>query len=175
MMDINRIDFRDEFDLIFSNATLHWIIDHKQLLQNCYRALVPSGRIRFNFPGDGNCSNFYAVIKKIMLSADYDSYFKDFSWPWYMPPLDDYKNLLKYSRFRKVKVWGDNADRNFPDEDVMIKWIDQPAIVPFIKYIPKEKKNAFRQNLILEMIKQTKQNNGTCFETFRRINVSAQK
>ena len=175
MMDINRIDFEEEFDIIFSNATLHWIIDHKQLLQNCYKALVPSGRIRLNFAGDGNCSNFYSVIKKIILSSDYDSFFKDFSWPWYMPPVDDYQNLLKGSKFQQVQVWEENADRYFPDEDAMIKWIDQPAIVPFIRYIPEEKKNVFRQNVILEMVTLTKQNNGTCFETFRRINVSAQK
>jgi len=30
-MDINRMDFKNEFDLIFSNAALHWVKDHKRL------------------------------------------------------------------------------------------------------------------------------------------------
>jgi len=31
LLSINEIDFKNEFDLIFSNATLHWIIEHRNL------------------------------------------------------------------------------------------------------------------------------------------------
>ncbi|PKP59652.1 MAG: methyltransferase type 11, partial [Candidatus Altiarchaeales archaeon HGW-Altiarchaeales-1] len=62
VMDINEINFSNEFDLIFSNATLHWVKDHKKLLANCHTALKSGGIIRFNFAGDGNCSNFFAVV-----------------------------------------------------------------------------------------------------------------
>jgi len=34
LMDIDMIKFDNEFDLIFSNATLHWVRDHKKLLVN---------------------------------------------------------------------------------------------------------------------------------------------
>ena len=37
-MDINAIDFREEFDVIFSNAALHWILDHRRLLRAAYCA-----------------------------------------------------------------------------------------------------------------------------------------
>lgn len=32
LMDINHLSFTEEFDVIFSNATLHWIKDHRRLL-----------------------------------------------------------------------------------------------------------------------------------------------
>lgn len=32
-MDINTIDFQNMFDVIFSNAALHWIKDHERLLK----------------------------------------------------------------------------------------------------------------------------------------------
>lgn len=57
----------------------------------------------------------------------------------------------------------------------MIKWIDQPCIVPFIECIPAALKSAFRQEVIAEMLKKTQQPDGTCFETFRRLQVYAQK
>lgn len=38
-MDVNFMNFNEEFDLIFSNAALHWIIDHKNLLERSYKAL----------------------------------------------------------------------------------------------------------------------------------------
>lgn len=34
-MDINAIDFENKFDVIFSNAALHWIKDHESLLKDC--------------------------------------------------------------------------------------------------------------------------------------------
>ena len=77
-MNINDIAFEKEFDFIFSNATLHWIKDHKKLINNCYRALKKYGFIRFNFAGDGNCSNFFAVINNVIKYEKYQKYFKKF-------------------------------------------------------------------------------------------------
>ena len=173
LLDINAIDFAEEFGLIFSNATLHWILDHERLLENCHRALCPGGAIRFNFAGEGNCSNFYAVVREALEREDYKEYFVDFSWPWYMPSVDTYRRLVEQTRFRDIKVWPEIADRYFPDEDAMIRWIDQPAIVPFLKHLPTDKGKAFRDLVVGRMIVRTKQSDGTCYETFRRINVLA--
>jgi trans-aconitate methyltransferase len=173
LLDINAIDFVEKFDLIFSNATLHWIFDHERLLENCFRALCPGGAIRFNFAGEGNCSNFYAVLRKVMEMDEHKVYFIDFSWPWYMPQVDTYRQLVERTRFRDSKVWPDKADRFFSDEDAMIKWIDQPAIVPFLRHMPTDKGKTFRDLVVSRMILRTKQSDGTCFETFRRINVLA--
>lgn len=38
-MDISEMDFDNEFDVIFSNAALHWVKDHDKLLKNTYTAL----------------------------------------------------------------------------------------------------------------------------------------
>lgn len=35
-----------------------------------------------------------------------------------------------------VRVWGENADRYFPDEEAMVAWIDQPSLVPFLAALP---------------------------------------
>lgn len=81
-------------------------------------------------------------------------------------------SMIGFSGYTITKV---NRDRYFSDADEMIKWIDQPSLVPFIKHIPKEQKEIFRQEVVEEMIKRTQQPNGTCFETFRRIKIYAQK
>ena len=66
------------FDLIFSNATLHWILDHRRLLANVYAHLRQSGVSRFNFAGDGNCSNLFRVVKEVMSQDRYAAYFDGF-------------------------------------------------------------------------------------------------
>ena len=54
LMDIDAIEFENEFDVIYSNAALHWVKDHHRLLKNVHKALRIGGRLRFNFAGDGN-------------------------------------------------------------------------------------------------------------------------
>ena len=176
LQDINEINFEEEFNLIFSNATLHWVKDHEKLLKNCYKALKKAGYIRFNFAGDGNCQNFFAVVKEVMKYEQFQKYFINYEWPWFMPKIDEYKQLAKKSNFKDVEVWGENKDRYFSNEEEMIGWINQPSIVPFLEYINDEKdQKKFRNIVVDKMIAKTKQKDGTCFETFRRINVMARK
>ncbi|MCP4552032.1 MAG: methyltransferase domain-containing protein [Bacteroidetes bacterium] len=175
LLDINSMDFQTKFDIIISNATLHWVKDHSKLLQNVYNALKPNGIVRFNFAAGGNCSNFFKVIKEVMQTSNFSDYFKTFLWPWYMPELEDYKGLVNQLPFNNIRVWGENADRNFPDAEAMIKWIDQPSIVPLLKCVEEEDKQKFRDTVVSRMIQETKQADGTCFETFRRVNLLAEK
>jgi len=174
-MDIDELEFRERFDLVFSNATLHWVKDHVRLLQNIRLALCAGGRLRFNFAGDGNCFSFFYVVKEAMARDEFRSFFTGFEWPWYMPTVDEYKILADSSELQDVRVWGENADRFFPDEEAMIRWIDQPSLVPFVAQLPDSAKDLFRNFVVNRMIEETKQNDGTCFETFRRINISAMK
>ena len=57
-VDINEMNFENEFDLIFSNAALHWVKDHNQLLKNTYKALKTNGKILWDFGSSGNCRHF---------------------------------------------------------------------------------------------------------------------
>ncbi len=174
-IDINEISYSEEFDIIFSNATLHWVKDHQKLLGNCFKALKPGGILRFNFAGNGNCSNFFSVIQQIIKHRDYENFFKSFEWPWYMPDIEKYKTAVLKSNFKNINIWEENADRYFSDKTDMIKWIDQPSIVPFIKMVNGNLRDEFRSQVIQMMIDKTLQTDGSCFETFRRINVYAVK
>lgn len=175
LMDLNEIDLNRQFDFIFSNATLHWIKNHNQLWTKIHKLLNPNGFVRFNFAADGNSSHFIKVIKETIVFEEYKKYFSGFQWPWYMPSVDEYENILKDFTFSELNVWEENADRFFPDKEAVIWWIDQPQIVPFLENIPEDKKGLFREIVIEQMIKETLQENGRCFETFRRINVLAKK
>ncbi len=175
LLDINEIEFKDEFDVIFSNATLHWVEDHQRLLKNALKALRKNGILRFNFAAEGNCSHFSKVIRKTMEREEFASYFEGFVWPWYMPTVDEYKYLVDNSELQEVKVWGENADHFFPDTKALIACIDQPCLVPFLPCLAEKDKAAFREYVVGEMVQETKQDDGRCFETFRRINLFAMK
>jgi trans-aconitate methyltransferase len=75
------------------------------------------------------------------------------------------------------KEWGTKliADRFFPDVEAIVKGVDQPNLVPFLAHVPETDRGAFRDVVVRRMIEETKQADGRCFETFRRINVSGTK
>lgn len=175
LLNIDDIDFRDQFDVVFSNAALHWVKDHRRLLANTQRSLRQDGRIRFNFAGDGNCSTLFAVVREAIELPEFAPLFTRFEWPWYMPPVDDYARLVDSIGLSHSRVWEENADRYFPDAETMTRWLDQPALVPFLAAIPTEKRAPFRSFVVGRMTEETRQADGTHFETFRRVNVSAGK
>jgi trans-aconitate 2-methyltransferase len=175
LMDIADLDYEDEFDVVYSNAALHWVKDHEPLLAHVARALRVGGRVRFNFAGAGNCSNFIRVIRAAIAREEFAPYFKGFAWPWYMPAAIEYRRLVKRSDLREVAVWGENADRFFPDVEALIRWVEQPSLVPFLARVVEGDKAAFREYVTQEMVKATRQDDGRCFETFRRVNLSARK
>ena len=175
LLDINAIDFESEFDLVFSNATLHWVKDHHKLLMNVFKALKNRGTARFQFAGNGNCSNLIRILKEVTSEKEYLTYFRGFDWPWYMPAVDEYRELLGETDFSEKKVWNENADTYFESAETMTKWIEQPSLVPFLGYIDGKDRQQFRDAVVERMIKETLQNEGTYFETFRRINVLAKK
>jgi len=175
LLDIDAIDFESEFDLVFSNATLHWVKDHRMLLKNVFKALKNRGAARFQFAGDGNCSNLIRILREVMSAREYESNFIEFDWPWYMPAIDEYQALLDEVAFAEKRVWSENADRYFAGTESMTKWIDQPSLVPFLGYIAEKDRRRFRDKVVERMIEETLQDDGTYFETFRRINVLARK
>ena len=173
--DINTLEYEDAFDLIFSNAALHWIADHRNMLERVYRALRNGGALRFNFAAEGNCPHLLAVVRSTMAIPAFQQQFEHFEWPWYMPSREEYEELLHASEFQECKVWLENADRSFPDLNAMIRWIDQPSLVPFRAHLREPYRRPFRNTVIDRMIRETRQQDGRYFETFKRINVFARK
>ncbi|MHC4743117.1 MAG: methyltransferase domain-containing protein [Planctomycetota bacterium] len=174
-LDIDDLDYVDRFDVVFSNASLHWVKDHKRLFENIGRSLREGGRVRLNFAGDGNCPHLIAVLREAMALEQFAEYFTDFEWPWYMPALDEYEALASSSGLRDVRVWGEKGDLYFDDVEAMVRWLDQPCLVPFLACIRDVDKEPFRSFVIRRMTEETKQKDGRCFGVFRRINVFAVK
>jgi trans-aconitate 2-methyltransferase len=173
-LDIYDLDFKDEFDVAYSNAALQWVKDHDRMLENVRRAVRPGGLIRFNFAGDGNCTNLFAVGREVMAMPRYHAYFEEMEWPWFMPSVDAYEKVVSRHQFSEWRVWMENADRLF-SEDEIVRWIEQPSIVPFLAKVKSYDKQAFRDEVVNRMLQRTRTPDGRYFETFRRLNLRAKK
>ena len=82
VMDARSLSFSECFDVIFSNAALHWLKDHSLVVKGTYRGLRPGGRILFQMGGKGNAKVILYVLEEIVSLPRWDSYFKGFDFPY---------------------------------------------------------------------------------------------
>jgi trans-aconitate methyltransferase len=89
------MDFQPEFDVVFSNAALHWVHDHLPVLRSIARALRPSGRALLQMGGQGNAAAIIDVAEKLMRKEPWRSFFHGFSFPYAFYGAEEYRNLAK--------------------------------------------------------------------------------
>jgi len=54
IMDAVNLLFVEQFDLVFSNAALHWVKNHKPVVEGLVRSLKPGVKILLQMGGKGN-------------------------------------------------------------------------------------------------------------------------
>jgi SAM-dependent methyltransferase len=89
VMDGTRLTFHAEFDAVFSNAALHWMLDPDAVLAGVARALRPKGRFVAELGGHGNIASIAVAIRAVLGRHGYA-----YMWPWYFPTADEYAARL---------------------------------------------------------------------------------
>ena len=174
-LDINDLDFEAKFDVVFSNASLHWVHDHAAVLHSVHRALRRRGVLLAQFGCDGNCPNLIECVKRQMATPPFPKAFAGFRWPWFFPAILAYEELLRASPFAEWRAWIENRDQRFPSADAIVGWIDNPCLIPFVQALPADLRKPFRDAVVEAMLARTRQPDETHLEPFRRINVWARK
>jgi SAM-dependent methyltransferase len=96
VMDGEKLSFNGEFDVVFSNAALHWMRNPESVIAGAWRALRPGGRFVAEFGGYG-C---VAKIKKALVNAlNRRGLNGEATVPWYFPTVEEYSTLLKNAGF----------------------------------------------------------------------------
>ncbi len=175
VMSARELSYDEEFDVVFSHAALHWVSNHENLLKRIYDALRTGGYARLNFAAEGASPAMIQVIRETMSHPAYSRYFPEFVWPWYMPTLTAYREMLARSPFEDVEVSIEHKERLFPSTDSIIKWIDQPCLVPFLAVVGEDDKQEFRAAVIKEVLDRTRQESGGFLEQFYRLDIRARK
>lgn len=92
--DALELPFENQFEVVFSNAVLHWLRDHERLLKNIRRALKPGGRLVCEFGARGNVAAIEDAFARACEEQGlrYESRFN-------FPAPDAFAQLLKANQF----------------------------------------------------------------------------
>jgi trans-aconitate 2-methyltransferase len=105
LADLLELEVSEPVDVIFSNATFHWILDHERLFSRLFAALGPGGRIEAQCGGEGNVAEFVRAIEAIIGDERFAPYFRGMSSAWNFASVGDTEARLARAGFAANRVW----------------------------------------------------------------------
>ena len=80
VMDGQSLPFDAQFDAVFSNAALHWMLDGEAVADGVFRALTPGGRFVGEMGGQGNVATLRMGLRVELLRRGYTVPDEDPQW-----------------------------------------------------------------------------------------------
>ena len=96
--------FDELFDVVFSNATLHWVKDHGPVLKGAARSLRPGGRVLFQMGGRGNGAEIFEVAGLMTRAAAWERFFDGFQFPWGFYGPEEYRPWCAEAGLRPRRI-----------------------------------------------------------------------
>lgn len=152
----NRLEFQqgeiagwssqERFDLIFSNAALHWVGDHAELLPRLVNQLTEQGCLAVQMP-----NRFRSLSQKIIDEVAGDSRWSSILQgvglhPESVLPISDYVSCLQDLGFR-VNAWETTYCHVLRGENPVLEWVSGTGLRPLVQALPEDLKPAFLEEL----------------------------
>lgn len=106
--DIARLDLTASVDAVFSNATFHWVLDHRRLFASLAGCLRPGGRLEAACGGEGNISEFIRAVDSLIGDERFNPYLRDATRPWNFASIADTTEWLKRAGFAVERIWAED-------------------------------------------------------------------
>jgi len=147
LADARQLPFREQFDVIFSNAALHWVIDHQPVLSGIHNSLKAKGRMLLQMGGKGNAESVISVLETIIANDEWISYFSDFEFPYGFHDPETYAQWLGKAGLNPVRIELIPKDMSFENKDGLSGWI-RTTWLPYTNRVPGDLKTELIGQLV---------------------------
>jgi len=141
--DASALPFEAEFDAVFSNAVLHWVIDHKPILAGIARSLRVGGRCVLQMGGKGNGADVTRALDKCLSDAKWGARPAS-EIPYGFYDVDQYHVWLQDAGLRPDSVELIEKDMVHPDVAAFTGWL-RTAWLPYTTRVQADRRDQFLQ------------------------------
>lgn len=128
-----------EWDLIFSNAALHWSEDHAELIPYLYWKLKPGGQIAVQVPSNHNHTS-HQVYRETSSEEPFKTILNGFQRHAPVLTIDEYAQLFFNCGAEEIVVFEKVYAHVLEDSDAVVEWISGTALVPYFERLGEHKK-----------------------------------
>jgi trans-aconitate 2-methyltransferase len=129
-----------EWDLIFSNAALHWSENHTELIPRLYERLLPGGQIAVQVPSNHNHISHH-VYRETASEEPFKSILNGFQRYAPVLSIDEYARLLFLCGAEEIVVFEKVYAHILEDSDAVVEWISGTALVPYFERLGDHKED----------------------------------
>ena len=174
-IDAVNLNFNDRFDLIFSNAVLHWVKDQKPVIKGMFKSLKHGGRVLLQMGGKGNAAEIVGVLSELQTENKWHTYFNGFDFPFYFPGTNEYEALLLDCGFTLNRIELIPKKMDHAGITALKGWI-RTTWLPYTERVPEEKRERFIDIVSKKYIERYSANsNGIINVQMVRLEVEAEK
>ena len=164
--------FEKPFDAIFSNATLHWVLDYKRAIKNMYDNLSEGGRMVVEFGGQHNVKAIIDILREQLIQWGYVR--QSALELWFFPSIGEYTSALESQGFTVTFAqWYDRPTELADSETGLVDWLQMFA-KPFFDRISAEDAAEIRKEVQRRLTDRLFKN-GKWFADYKRIRIIAFK
>ncbi|KHD04924.1 SAM-dependent methyltransferase [Candidatus Thiomargarita nelsonii] len=175
VMDASHLRFDECFDVVFSNAALHWIKNHQPVVEGLYRSLKPRGKILLQMGGKGNAGVILSVLSEIQAYQKWQPYFENFEFPYGFFGVEEYESMLLNSGFKINRVELIQKKMEHAGNTGLEGWI-RTTWLPYTERVPEEKREKFIEAISEKYIERVPMDTeGRVHVAMIRIEVEAEK
>ena len=103
--DLTELRLESPVDVVFSNATFHWVQDHNALFARMFEALKPGGRIEAQCGGEGNIAELERELESLGGDERFAPYLRTERRAWNYASVGDTVLRLGRSGFEGSRAW----------------------------------------------------------------------
>ncbi len=173
--DVRSMSYDERFDVVFSNAALHWVKNHKPVLEKIFKGLKNGGQILLQMGGEGNAQEILTVLSKLISSKEWQPFFQNFDFPYEFYGIQEYRKLLSETGFKINRVDLVPKDMIHDQQSDLEGWI-RTTWLPYIERVPNDKKDHFIKTICSKYIEEdTTDREGRIHVAMVRLEVEAER
>ncbi|MCC7146303.1 MAG: methyltransferase domain-containing protein [Phycisphaeraceae bacterium] len=145
--DARVLGFQEEFDVVFSNACLHWVVYHGPVVAGIARALKGGGRFVLSMGGRGNAAAVIRVVDDVCRTDRWRKYFADFKFPYGFHGPEDYRVWARQAGLVVDRAELAPKDMVHESQEKLAGWF-RSTWLPYTQCVPVERREALVADLV---------------------------
>lgn len=143
--DLVQLEIEEPVDLVFSTATLHWILDHDLLFRRLRAALRPGGRLVAQCGGEGNVARHAQAIAAVVADPEFAPHFEGATGMWNFAGPEETEARLRAAGFAKARCWLEPKPVRPPDP---LAFTSTVTLGPLLAQLPEGKRQPFAEAVL---------------------------
>jgi trans-aconitate 2-methyltransferase len=173
--DASTLETDRKYDIVFSNAAIHWIPDHHRLIPRLFQIVAKGGILAIQVPANHE-SPLYRIIINVARSTKWSAFTSGCEGLITYHTAEYYYNEL-VSLTKDITLWETTYYHILKSHQDLVAWYKSTAMKPILESLPTDENREEFEQAVLSACKEQypRQSDGRILYPFKRLFFTARK